>query len=335
MNFFKIFSAVLLLAAAPLNAATTIKFATLAPAGSTWMKVMKEFSADVSAKTGGAVQFKIYPGGVQGDEKDVLRKIRLGQLQAGGFTGVGIGEIAPELRIMDAPLLFKSSDEADYIYKTFDKQFRSALEKKGYVLLGWAEVGFVYFYTNKPVTKPEDLAGVKMWLWEGDPTAEAAFKTIKITAVPLSITDVMTSLQTGLVSGVYGSPLSVVAMQWFTRTKYMFSIPLANAMGAVLVSKTAYDRLTPQQKKVLTDSGEQYFTRLTKQSRQDNTDSITALKKEHITVTDPANQAVREYFENAGRTARQSLTGKLYSKELLSQVEKALADYRKSAKHKK
>ena len=244
-------SALLLIPCASLRAQTMVKFATLAPDGSTWMKAMRQFTDDATAKTAGRVKFKIYPGGVSGDEKDVVRKIRLGQLQAGGFTGVGIGEIAPETRLLDTPFLFKNAREIDHVYKALAADFRGFFLARGYVLLGWAEVGNVNIFSNIPVTRPEDLRSVKMWIWEGDPIAEATFAALKIKPIPLSITDVMTSLQTGMINGVYGSPLSVIALQWFASMKYVFALPIANASGAVVISKKTFDTLTKEDQKVL------------------------------------------------------------------------------------
>ncbi len=337
MTFFKKLLLVSLFALSPVaaRAETVIKFATLAPDGSTWMRVMKEFQSAVTEQTAGRVKFKLYPGGVQGDEKDVLRKIRLGQLQSAGFTGVGIGEIAPSLRVLDAPFLFRSSDEIDYVTKNFDTQFRKNLADGGYVLLGWADVGFVYLMSNTPVHAPEDLHQVKMWIWEGDPVAEAAFKFMQVSPVPLSVTDVLTSLQTGLINGVYGSPLAIVALQWYSHMKYMFGLPITNASGAALLSKKTFDQLTPQDQKILLDLGHKYFTeKLSTLSRQDNIASITTLKKEKITVTEPASTEAAAKFETMGVQSRQSLCGKLYSPELLSSIEKSLADYRAKPKAK-
>jgi len=131
-----------------------IKFATLAPDGSTWMNVMREFDQAIRKETNGELGFKIYPGGVAGDEKDVLRKIRLGQLHSAGFTGVGLGEVNPEVRIFDSPFLFRNYDEVDFIQQKFFDKFARGFEQNGYVLLGWADVGFVYIYTNSPVNSP-------------------------------------------------------------------------------------------------------------------------------------------------------------------------------------
>ena len=330
MNFSKKLAvfAVLMALALPAAAQTVIKFATLAPDGTTWMKSMKKFADEVSAKTAGRVKFKIYAGGVSGEDKDVVRKIRLGQLQAGGFTGVGIGEVAPEARLLDTPFLFKNAREIDHVYKTMDADFRRIFESHGYELLGWAEVGDVNIFSNTPVTKPEDLRNVKMWLWEGDPIAEATFDALHIKPIPLSITDVMTSLQTGMINGVYGSPLSVIALQWFARMKYVFSLPLTNASGAVLLSKKTFDSLTPEDRKALLELGEKYFRELTLQSRRENAQSVEILRKKGLIFTSPASPAVTAELEKAGEAARQALVGKLYSKELLDKVENALQAFR-------
>lgn len=185
------------------SAQHTIKFATIAPEGSTWMNVMREYDTAVRKESGGRLGFKMYAGSVQGEDKDVLPKIRLGQLHSAGLTGFGLGKIAPRLRILDSPFLFTSYEEVDYLYETLDKEFRQALLDNNFVLLGWAEVGFVYVFTNTPVRSPADMKGVKMWMWEGDPVAEATFKAFDIEPIPLSVVDVLTSLQTGLINGAY------------------------------------------------------------------------------------------------------------------------------------
>lgn len=336
MNFSKNLAALLALALLalplPLRAQTVIKFATLAPDGTTWMKAMKKFTDETTARTAGRVKFKIYAGGVSGDEKDVVRKIRLGQLQAGGFTGVGIGEIAPEARLLDTPFLFKNAGEIDHVYKTLDADFRKIFDSRGYVLLGWAEVGNVNIFSNIPVTKPEDLKNVKMWIWEGDPIAEASFHALHIKPIPLSITDVMTSLQTGMINGVYGSPLSVIALQWFARMKYVFALPLTNASGAVVISKKSFDALSKEDQKLMLELGDKHFRELTLQSRKDNEQSIGVLKKKGLVFTEPASSLVVQELEAAGQTARMSLVGKLYSRELLEKVDAALKAYRAAKK---
>lgn len=331
MNFSRTLAALLLSLAAVLPACAapvTIKFATLAPEGSAWMKVMNAFAEEVKEKTAGRVKFRMYPGGVQGDEKDVVRKIRIGQLQAGGFTGVGIGEIAPAARVLDTPFLFKNAAEIDHVYGVLDADFRKMFDEAGYVLLGWAEVGDVIILSNSPVKKPEDLKAVKMWIWEGDPIAEASFAALGVKPIPLSITDVMTSLQTGMIDGIYGSPLAVLALQWHTRMKYALSLPMANASGAVLLSKKAFGSLSKEDQAALLAAGEKHFRELTRVSRADNVKSIGLLKKAGIAFTEPDGKATAEELEKAGKKARSALTGKLYPPGLVSRIEKALAEFR-------
>jgi TRAP-type C4-dicarboxylate transport system substrate-binding protein len=305
-----------------------IKFASLAPEGSTWLNVMREYDAAVRKESGGRLGFRIYPGGVQGEDKDVLRKIRLGQLHSAGLTGFGLGEIAPKLRILDAPFLFRNAAEVDHLYATLDEEFRKALSDNNYVLLGWAEVGFVYVFTSTPVRTPKDMNGVKMWMWEGDPVAEATFSAFGINPIPLSVVDVLTSLQTGLINGAYTSPLAAIALQWYTRVKYMMDLPLANASGAVVISRKAYEALPPDLREILSRNGRTYMAKLTARSREENTASLATLKKNGIqAVSVSGDAAVKEYAE-AGRKARLSLVGRLYDKPFLDRVEKVLADFR-------
>jgi TRAP-type transport system periplasmic protein len=142
-----------------------IKFATLAPEGSSWMKQMRQLALEVSEKTQGQVKFKFYPGGVSGDEKDVIRKIRIGQLHSAGFTGVGLGDILPEVRVLDLPFLFETSEEVAYVYNAMNEYFMRAFEEKGYVLLGWVPVGWVHFFSVPKIESIEDLRLSRPWLW--------------------------------------------------------------------------------------------------------------------------------------------------------------------------
>jgi TRAP-type C4-dicarboxylate transport system substrate-binding protein len=307
-----------------------IKFATLAPEGSTWMNVMKEYDQAVRKESSGRLGFRIYPGGVQGEDKDVIRKMRLGQLHSAGLTGVGLGEIAPEVRLLDSPFLFRNYDEVDDIYRKFDAEFENAFRENNFVLLGWAEVGFVYVFSNTPVRSLADMNGVKMWMWEGDPVAEATFKAFGITPIPLSVVDVLTSLQTGLINGAYISPYAAVALQWNTRVKYMLDVPLADASGAVVVTKKKFDSLPPDLQQILLRNGEKYLLELTQQSRDQNKAALQTLKKQGITMTQPVSENAVQQYREAGKRARQVLVGKLYSQEFLDRVENELNEFRKT-----
>lgn len=306
----------------------TIKFATLATEGTTWMNIMREYDKAIRSESGGRLGFKIYAGGVQGEDKDVMRKIRLGQLQSAGVTGVGLGEVSPKLRILDAPFLFKNYQEVDNFHSVFDPEFDQEVRKNDYVLLGWAEVGFVYVFTNTPVRTVADMNGVKMWMWEGDVIAEAAFRALGINPIPLSVVDVLTSLQTGLINGAYTSPLAALVLSWNTRVKYMMSVPLADAAGGVVISKKMFDRLPPDCQEILLRNGKKYLGELTRKSREENAAAIVTMKKNGLQVIDVTSDKTIREFDATGKTARQSLVGKLYDQSFLDRVEKTVADYR-------
>ena len=306
-----------------------IKLATIAPDGSTWMNIMQELDAEVRKQTDNEVGFRIVGGGQAGDEKDVLRKIGLGQFHAGGFTGFGLGDIAPAVRILDTPFLFRNYEEIDFIYEKFSPLFEENFSKKGYELLGWAEVGFIYVFTKEPAITLADMKKTKMWVWQGDLVAEATFKAFGINPIPLSVIDVMTALQTNMVSGVYNSPLGAVVFQWFTKVNYMMEVPMANASGAVLISKKMFNKIPEPKRQILKTVAKKYMAKLTLLSRKDNEAAKETLKKNGVKILPPPDLKTLESYYQVGVSARKSLVPKLFSQELLNQVESALAEFRK------
>jgi len=304
-----------------------IKFATLAPKGSTYMKVLQEYADDVTTLTEGKVTFKIYPSGIQGDEKGVLRKMRFGQIHSAGFTGVGLGQINPEVRILELPMLFRDYEEVDFITSSLYDEFSAKFEEKGFIILGWADVGFAYIYSQKPIASINDLKGVKMWMWEGDPVAEATFKALGVSAIPLSITDVLTSLQTHLIEAVYVPPLPCVVLQWHTRINTMTDVPLANVAGAVLITKKMFDKIDPAHQQIMLEQGKAHFRRLVQLGREDNATSIIKMKENGVEIVNVSKKNVDEFFILA-QSAHQYLVGKLYEQSLLDQVNQSLADFR-------
>lgn len=219
----------------------TIKMATIAPEGSSWMKEMHQFSDKITEMTNGQIKFKTYAGGIMGGEIDMLRKMRYGQIDAAAFTGVGLGEVLPEIRVLELPFMFQSSDEVDYVFEALLDDFQHRFLEKGYYFVSWAETGFVYLYTQQKVQKSSDLKNVKMWLWKDDPLAREVFNVMNIPAVPLDITDVYASLQTKMIDGFYISPYAAIAMQWFTKADYLLNYPLTHSLGGVLMTKKKWN----------------------------------------------------------------------------------------------
>jgi TRAP-type C4-dicarboxylate transport system substrate-binding protein len=265
----------------------TIKFATLAPPGSTWMNLLNDWDTELRAKSDGRIGFKFYPGGVQGDEPEVLKKMRFNQLQGGAFTGYGIGRIYSPARVMELPFLFRNTDEIDYVRQHFMPQFQQGFADNGYVLLGWMEVGFVHIFSKQPIHSLDDMKSRRVWLWQGDPMGQAFFNASGISPVPLSIIDVYTSLSTGLIDTVYAPPLGAIALQWFTKTPYISSVPLTNGMGGLIVSKRFHDRLPADLQTLLAETGRTTGEKLIAATRIDNRKSITTLEERGLEFIEP------------------------------------------------
>ena len=313
------------------KARNELKIATIAPDGSTWMRIMDQLDAAIRDKTANEVGLKFYPGGIQGDDTVVLRKIRSGQLQGGGFTGVGLGEIAPGLRVLEVPFLFRNQAEVDAVMAQMGPVFEKTLSDAGWELLGWSDVGFVYLFSKDPISSADDVKKLKMWLWEGDPLAETFLKTLGVSPVPLPITDVVTSLQTGLIDAVYTSPTGCIALQWFTHVSNMVDFPVTHAVGAVVVTKASFDKLSPESQETVKSLCQTYFAQLGLATSKENEQSVQVLKDKGVHLTS-LSAAQQQGFTDIGQTVQQKLVGSLYTQDLLNQVRRVLDSSRAGGK---
>jgi TRAP-type C4-dicarboxylate transport system substrate-binding protein len=316
----------------PLEAAArqtfVLKFATLAPAGSAWMQLLQAWADEVGEKSDGRLIFKIYPGGVQGDEPDVLKKIRFGQLQGGAFTGYGIGHIYSPARALELPFLFKNLDEIDYVRKRFMPTIEQGYRDNGYELLGWMEVGLIYFFSQEPIYSLDDLKKRRIWEWTGDPMGQAFFDAAGIAPVPLSIIDVYTSLSTGLIDTVYCPPLGAIALQWFTKTRYITNVPMANGIGSLVVSNRFFQRLPQDLQKLLKQTGRKTGEKLIAVTRRDNRQSLEILKNKGMRfILNPEDLDAHEVAE-ISRKAGESLMKSGYIPEsTIHDINVWLAEY--------
>lgn len=322
MSIFKILLTIII-TTTQISSQTIVKFATLAPEGTTWTRILRSFAKDVEEQTKGAVKFRIYTGGVQGDEKDIIRKIRTGQLNASGFTGYGIGEIAKEIRVLEFPFLFKSTSEIDYIYNKFSSEFERIFEEKGFILLGWAEIGEVYILSKHPIEKISDFRKTKLWVWEGDIIARKTFENFSAKPIPLSIADVLTSIQTGMIDTVYATPATILPLGWHKKMTYLIDMPITYATGAVLISKQTLEKMDKETREIFLKLAKKYFSDLNTLSRQENAKSLEILKKQ-LKVIKPKDSSE---FEKVSRKTRDELKA-LYGSSLIERIEKELSVYR-------
>lgn len=301
------------------------KVATLAPEGSVWMKRFREFTREVSEKTNGEVGFKVYSGGVMGDDRVMYRKMQIGQLHGGGFTMTGIGSVVPDFRVMGVPFLFRSYEEVDRVREGLWPFFKKAFEEKELVLLAMSEVGFIYTMSTSPITTLEELRKRKTWTPEGDPVSNAYLDTISVSPTPLSIPDVLSSLQTGLVDTVFNAFYGSIVLQWFTKAKYISDVPFGYAYGAFLLDRKRYSKLPPEHKAAMESAADKHFGFLLQDTRKSNAEALDVLKENGVELVNAAPgeyEKLRAYREETVKR----LVGKAFSREIYEAAMKHLND---------
>ncbi|MEO7732737.1 MAG: TRAP transporter substrate-binding protein DctP [Kofleriaceae bacterium] len=311
---------------------TELRIATLAPSGSTWMVVLDKAANETKEKSAGRVTLKYFEGGQQGDERDFVRKIKLGQLDGAAVTAVGLVMIDESIRVLELPMMFQSTEELDYVADKLWPYFQKKFEKKGFKLNDRGEVGWIYFLSKSKVEKIADLRGQKLWLWGDDQLVSAVFKKLGLNGVPLGVPEVDAALTSGKIDACYGSPVAAVALQWSSKVKFMTSMPMSFAIGATVVSLDAYKKISAEDAKLVEDIGRANAKKLRKEIRKANEDAKGTMSRKGVTVIQTPVAMVDDFTKQANEIWTE-LTGKIYSKEELKMVLDARDEYR--AKHKK
>lgn len=327
-------SAVILLLFAPVNiAAQTIrlKIATLAPEGSPWMDTFNAVNDELREKTDNRIRLKIYSGGVLGDEKDMLRKMVIGQIHGVVLTSSGLSTIFPEIKVFQIPFLFQTHEETDYVLNKMDAFFRKGFNKKGFQILGWSEAGFVFLLSNSPADTLAKIKKMKVWIWEDAPMAKAIFDEAGVSAIPLSVPDVLMGLQTGLVDVVYAPPTGAIALQWFTKTKYMADVPLIYMMGAIVVNKKLLKNISPEQWKLLEEIFQRHTNQLKGVLRKQNQEAVQVMAEHGVKILKVSEEQI-EQFKKLSVKAIENIRGSSFSPKTRDELKAHLETYRRSEK---
>lgn len=310
----------------------TLKFATLMPVGTAWSKILDDWVRQIEEKSGGRIKIKMYAGGVMGDEPDVLRKIRKGQLHGGLFTGYGIGHIYSPARVLEMPFLFKNVEESDYVREKIMPDLEIGFREKGFELLGWPEVGFIHIFSTQPISSVDDIKNLQIWLWQGDPLGEAFFKAANVDPIPLSIMDVYTQLSAahGSINTVYTSTFGALALQWYTKLRYATRIPMTNAIGGIVISNRFYNSLPADLQQILKTTSKSISIDIRESAREENRKSIAILEKNGIEFMldwdDVDMDEILEIRDNAAAHLEQT---NYIPISTFNKVERILTEYRR------
>jgi TRAP-type C4-dicarboxylate transport system substrate-binding protein len=308
-----------------------IKMATLAPEGSSWMKTLNTLNTEVMKKTENKVQFRIYPGGVLGDEMDMLRKLKIGQIQGVAVTSAGLSTLFKEMDVLQIPFLFQTYEEIDTVLKKMDSFFRKGFEDNGYVFLGWSEAGFIYLMSTLPISSVADLKKAKVWIWEESPMSKAIFDEAGVKAIPLTVPDVLVGLQTGLVDVVYAPPAGAISLQWFTKVKYLTDVPLVYLAGGVIVKKDFFKQIPQTSQNLILESFQQHLDQLKVITRNENRDAIKVMVKNGVKIITSSKDQIDEY-KRLSNKAMGHISGQTFSKKVLDEVTALLESYRRGGK---
>jgi TRAP-type C4-dicarboxylate transport system substrate-binding protein len=305
-----------------------IKMATLAPEGSSWMKEFNAINAEVMEQTKGKVSFKGYPGGVLGDEQDMMRKMQIGQIHAAVLTTGGLAALFHEIDVIHIPFLFQNYGEVDYVLKNMTPSFAKGLETKGYILLGLVEGGFVNLMSTTPVSSVAELKKTKVWIWHESPLAKAIFNEAGVAAIPLAVPDVLVGLQTGLVEVVYTPPTAAIALQWFTRVKYITDVPLSYVGGGIIVRKDIFKKLSPETQDSVIKIFQRHLEQLKVVTRQENQEALRVMVKNGVKIVTPSKDQVAE-FKRLSDAAIGRIVNQTFSQKAVDDVSNQLEAYRK------
>jgi TRAP-type transport system periplasmic protein len=311
----------------PLHAAE-IKVATIAPDGSGWMRQMRSGAEEIAKRTEGRVEIKFYPGGVMGNDAQVLRKIRVGQLQGGAFTAGGLAERYSAMALYGVPLLFRSLDEVDAIRAIFDPELGQGLAKAGFVSFGFVEGGFANLMANYPIHGVDDLRRRKIWVPEGDDISFMAMQALGLSPVVLPVTDVLPGLETGLLDVVAGSATVALVLQWQTKVKYVTDLPVSYSMGIFAIERRAFDALSSPDQAIINEVMGRVMHDLNVSAREDNREARAAMQNagmQYVSVDATDVEAWRHTVEGTYPALRQRPD---FDAAMFDKLLEALARYR-------
>jgi TRAP-type C4-dicarboxylate transport system substrate-binding protein len=299
-----------------------LKIATLLPRGTSWMRNLTKFKNKIKKQTRGAVKIIFYPGGVAGDEKDVVRKMRMGVLDGALTTSVGMGLLVPQVRVLELPLLFKKYKVFQCVRRKIQPQLETKFAAKGYRLLGLVASGWVYPYSTVRVTTLAGLRRAKVWRWIDDPLVTRILKRLGLSSVPLGVVDVLPSLQTGIINFVYGMAQTTLALQWHTRLQYFIDMKVNMSVGGFVMKKSTFDRLPAHYQKTVLQEVKSLQRALNNSSVKVNKKALRFMLR-HGMKRIRFNARTQKKLRGESLRLQRALIGRFYSRTLLNALVKA------------
>lgn len=296
-----------------------VRIATLAPRSSELVKSLVKLDKGIQESTGGKWKLKLYPSGVAGDEKDTLRKIRVGQLDATIVTSVGLSLVLKELSVLTTPGVIENYKQLERVQKAFNGEWEGKLADEGYKMLAWGELGMLRFFTKKPLTSPMDLKEMRPWVWPSSHSMKSTLKAIGATGVPLGVPEVYGALQTGMIDAVIASALSATSLQWHAKLNHVTLDTNGPLVGGMVIAEDRWKELPDDIRATLSDRIEKDYKTGNKDVRKQDVIALKKLLKRGYTGTKLSAQGQKDR-DTVTERAQGMMVGRVYSKDLLNRV---------------
>ncbi len=305
----------------------TIKLGSVAPIGSPWDTALRSLAADWSRISNGQVELKVYLGGTAGDEPDMIRKMRIGQLQAAAITSVALNQINPDVLALSTPFLIDSEEELDYVLERTRPHFMGLLEERGFKVLALSKAGWVRFFSRRPVIVPQDLKDQKLAVSTGDPSLVNAWTSLGFDVIALGIADTMVALQSGTVDATYGTPLLAAGYQWFGAATRMSELRVAPVLAAIVISSRVWDQVPQPFRAPMLDAVARVERRLYEETARLESSAVEVMKR-HGLVIDPVPPEAATLWQAEMDRGFQHVVGKAFSRAIYDRITALLGEYR-------
>lgn len=306
-----------------------VKLATVAPEGSLWHLIAKDMGERWREASDGQVVVRIFPGGIAGDETDVVRKIRIGQLHAAAVTSGAFHDIDPAAMALMIPMLYDSYAELDYVREGLAADLEARMAERGFVVLNWGDAGWIRFFARQPVVRPHDLRSRKLFVWAGDSTALDLYRRAGMNAVPLAVTDVLPSLQTGLIDAFDTTPLAALAFQWFAKAPHMTDLKWAPLVGVTVIHRTTWERIPAVLRPALMVAAREAAAARQEEIRRLDQDAVAEMQKYGLRVV-PVPLEAHAQWQRSAEGVYPVLRGKLVPVEYFDLAVRLRDEYRGS-----
>jgi TRAP-type C4-dicarboxylate transport system substrate-binding protein len=308
--------------------APAIRLGTLAPRGTSWHRLLLGMGERWRRSQGPGARFVIYTDGSQGGEADMVRRMRIGQLNAALLTVVGLSEIDDSVSALQKmPLVFRSWEELDYLRGKLQPELEQRFHDKGFVVLCWGNGGWVRFFSKHPALRPADLRRQKLFAWAGDSPQAEIMKTLGYQPVVLEVSDILPGLQTGMIDAVPSTPFWALTLQLYPHAPHMLELNWAPLVGAVVITRKAWDAMSPDGQQALREAGADAGQQLIGLARREDAASIEAMRKRGLKVQRLTPEIEAEWREFAERTYP-LVRGRMVPAPMFDQVQRLLQEYR-------